>query len=121
MNMKQKTAIAKACHEANKIFCELIGDHSQVHWEDAPKWQQDSAINGVDFLLVNPDSPPSAQHDNWCAVKVAEGWVYGEVKDADAKTHPCMVPYDQLPYEQRFKDGLFRDIYAALSKFTPTE
>jgi len=29
------------------------------------------------------------------------------VKDAKAKTHPCMVDYDQLPAEQRRKDELF--------------
>jgi hypothetical protein len=46
-------------------------------------------------------------HENWTKDKVADGWVYGEVKDAAAKTHPCLVPYDQLPANQRFKDSLF--------------
>jgi len=36
-----------------------------------------------------------------------DGWVYGEVKDPERKTHPCMVPYDDLPIEQRAKDTLF--------------
>jgi hypothetical protein len=36
------------------------------------------------------------------------GWVYGTAKDAEKKTHPCMVPYDKLPLAQRRKDALFQ-------------
>jgi hypothetical protein len=48
------------------------------------------------------------------AEKVAAGWVYGEVKDPDAKppTHPCIVPFEELPPEQQFKDVLFKTIVA---------
>ena len=35
------------------------------------------------------------------------GWVYGEHKDEQRKTHPCIVPYDELPAAQRAKDALF--------------
>jgi hypothetical protein len=121
MKAELRTAIAKACHENNKIFCELIGDTSQVHWEDAPDWQRESALNGIDYLEANPDASESAQHDNWVAAKVADGWKYGPTKDPEAKTHPCIVPFDQLPYEQRFKDTLFRDTYRTFSKSIPAE
>lgn len=47
-------------------------------------------------------------HDSWLAEKARDGWVYGKVKDADAKTHPCIVPFSQLPVEQQIKDALFR-------------
>ena len=40
------------------------------------------------------------------ADKVRDGWVYGEVKDGVKKTHPCLVPYNQLSVEQRSKDSL---------------
>lgn len=64
--------------------------------------------NGVRFIVENPDADLSASHDNWLKQKVAEGWVYGEVKDPEAKTHPCCVPYEELPESQKFKDLLFR-------------
>ncbi|XUM24954.1 RyR domain-containing protein [Bradyrhizobium oligotrophicum S58] len=48
------------------------------------------------------------------ADKLRAGWVHGEVKDADAKTHPCIVPFDQLPRVQQAKDKLFRAVVAAL-------
>lgn len=102
-------------HEANRIWCELNGDFSQPRWVDAPAWQQESAIAGVRFHLANPDAADSASHDAWMAHKTADGWVYGEVKDPDAKTHPCLVPFDQLPPMQQFKDGLFRTIVHLLS------
>lgn len=102
--------IARICHEANRAWCSANGDPSQVAWEEAPTWQRDSAIKGVEFALANPDAPDSAQHDAWMADKIADGWVYGEMKDAAAKTHPCLVPFDQLPPEQQIKDRLFRNI-----------
>lgn len=100
--------VAMMCHEANRTFCLWLGDDSQVGWNAAPEWQKESAVAGVRFVYLNRDAPASANHDSWMAQKVADGWVYGEVKDADAKTHPCIVPYDELPREQQFKDALFR-------------
>jgi len=108
-------AIAEVCHEANRGYCRTLGDDSQQQWSDAPAWQRESAITGVRFSLDNPDAPPSASHDSWLAEKAAAGWTYGEVKDADAKTHPCCVPYDSLPIEQRLKDALFQSVVKALS------
>lgn len=46
--------------------------------------------------------------------KEEDGWVYGPEKDAEKKVHPCMVPYDQLPKEQRMKDVLFGAVVRAM-------
>ena len=70
---------------------------------------------GVRFAIDHPDAPDSAEHDAWMADKIADGWRYGEIKDAEAKTHPCLVPFDQLPREQQAKDALFRAVVKALS------
>lgn len=102
--------IAKQCHEANRQFCISIGDNSQKPWDEAEEWQRESAIDGVKFRINNPDAPDSAQHDAWCDFKIKDGWVYGEVKDTSAKTHPCLVPYEELPYGQKAKDKLFQAI-----------
>jgi hypothetical protein len=111
------TNIAEICHEANRAYCNTLGDNSQVGWALAPEWQRESAIKGVEFCLANPSAPPSANHDSWLAVKEAEGWKYGPVKNAEAKEHPCFVPYDELPSEQKAKDHLFKGIVAALERF----
>lgn len=112
---KSVKQIARVCHEANKGYCESLGDFSQVTWEDADRWQKESAIAGVQFCLENPDAPASANHDSWLAKKEKDGWVYGEIKDVENKTHPCMVPYEQLPVEQQKKDALFKAIVAVLA------
>jgi hypothetical protein len=107
--------IAETCHQANKSLCEAFGDGSQVDWKDAPQWQRHSAIAGVKFCIENPNAPPSANHDSWLAEKRRSGWVYGEVKDPEAKTHPCFVHYDELPADQKAKDHVFKAIVAALA------
>jgi len=109
--------VAKICHEANKALCQTQGDESQPEWNDAPQWQIDSAINGVNFHLDNPDAGPDDSHKSWLAQKEAEGWRYGPVKDPEKKEHPCFVPYEQLPSEQQSKDYLFRGIIHALKPF----
>lgn len=108
-------AIAIICHQANKAWCEINGDNSQQDWGDAPQWQRDSCIKGVEFCLQNPEAPASANHDSWLEEKERTGWVYGPVKDADKKEHPCCVPYDELPRVQKVKDSLFKAIVGALS------
>lgn len=105
--------IAQMCHEANRAYCSLTGDNSQMPWAEAPEWQKQSAINGVKFHLENPDSKPSDSYNSWMKEKIETGWVYGPVKDAEKKEHPCMVPYEELPIEQRFKDYLFLSVVRA--------
>lgn len=106
--------IAAVCHEANRALCAELGDFSQPTWKDAPDWQVESAIVGVVFNLSNPGAPASASHDSWLEEKRKGGWVYGPVKDAEKKEHPCFVPYEELPKEQQAKDHLFKAIVGAL-------
>ena len=106
--------IAKMCHQANKTWCELNNDSSQKDWNEAEQWQRDSAVKGVEFKLANPNAGKDAQHNAWMADKVNDGWVFGEVKDAENKTHPCIVPFEQLPEFQQKKDALFCAIVDAL-------
>lgn len=112
--------IAKVCHETNKAFCESIGDFTQLSWEDAPKWQRDSAIKGVEFNLANPDAPAYASHNSWLEQKIIDGWKYGPVKNAETKEHPCFVPFEELPAEQQVKDHLFKSVVANLSVLVGT-
>ena len=106
--------IASIAHTLNAAYCLSLGDTSQVAWELASEAQRNSCIHGVEMHLANPDATPEDSHASWLAHKVAEGWTYGEVKDEAAKTHPCCVPYDQLPAEQKAKDYIFRATVHAL-------
>lgn len=109
--------LAAICHEANRAYCEAIGDKSQVTWDNAPDWQKVSAVAGVITHLRDMDITPEQSHKAWMEHKASEGWGYGPEKDFERKTHPCMVPYDQLPEAQRAKDHLFRGIIHSLAGF----
>ena len=106
---------AMICHETNRAYCISIGDTSQPRWEDAPQWQKDSAISGVKFRAEHPDATGASMHQNWVNDKVKAGWRLGPVKDAEKKEHPCMVPYSELPHEQKVKDHLFQAVLDAVN------
>lgn len=108
--------IARIAHEVTRAYCAAHGDHSQLAWEDAPEWQRLSAIHGVQALLTNPDISPEELHRRWVEEKIAQGWVWGKVKDTVAKTHPCMVEYEALPLMQQVKDSLFRTVVLEVAR-----
>lgn len=43
-------------------------------------------------------------HDVWAAGRIKDGWVYGDVRDDNKKTHPCLVPYEDLPESEKEYD-----------------
>ena len=105
MSMVDK--IARVAHQVNRAYCQSIGDMSVPEWEDAPDWQRQSVRVGVLALIDDPSMTPRDSHDSWLATKLADGWVYGPVKDPELKQNPCMMPYDELPAFQKTKDHLF--------------
>lgn len=107
-------AIARVAHEINKAYCQAMGDNSQPTWYDAPQWQVKSAVNGVLFHVEHPNAGPEASHNSWLKEKLENGWRLGHVKDANEKTHPCILPFQDLPKEQQAKDFLFRQVVHSL-------
>lgn len=121
--------IARVCHEANRAWCEINGDESQVPWDEAPDWIRESATGGVHAVMLglrhgfadvlSHDDAAAALHVLWMKDKIRDGWTYGESKDPIAKTHPCICPFHELPEEQQQKDRLFLSIvlcFSALSR-----
>jgi len=43
-------------------------------------------------------------HDEWTRQRRAEGWTYGEHRDDQARTHPCLIPYAELPESEKAID-----------------
>ena len=58
---------------------------------------------------IGPDrnESPRELHEAWVRAYEAMGWRYGPVRDREAKTHPDMVPYDDLGQLERDKDAVF--------------
>lgn len=107
--------IAQATHEINRLYCQFLGDDSQVPWSQAPQWQRESAIAGVKAVIDGTAKTPQEQHEAWVKQKRDDGWAYGQIKDADKKTHPCLVSYDELPIAQQRKDSIFMAVVEGLT------
>ena len=103
--------IAEACHEMNLQFCSIIGDPA-TFWDDLSIGLKASIMTGVEGAING--NTPEQSHQNWIDCRTNLGWTYGE-RDDDAKTHPCMLPYDELPAAQKSKDKIFLAVVEALA------
>ena len=43
-------------------------------------------------------------HEVWAASRMAEGWTLGPERNTEKKTTPCLVPYGELPEEEKAYD-----------------
>ena len=43
-------------------------------------------------------------HENWARQRMADGWTWGPARDDARREHPCLVPYDALPEEEKEYD-----------------
>lgn len=43
-------------------------------------------------------------HEVWAETRISQGWTFGEKRNDDLKTHPCLIPYEELPEEEREYD-----------------
>jgi RyR domain len=52
-------------------------------------------------------SSPEELHDGWVQAYINMGWTYGPERSVTDKTHPDMVPFDQLEKREQDKDAGF--------------
>ena len=43
-------------------------------------------------------------HEVWAQTRISQGWTYGAERNDTLKQHPCLVPYEDLPEEERVYD-----------------
>lgn len=43
-------------------------------------------------------------HEVWAESRIKQGWRYGAQRNDELKTHPCLVPYEDLPEEEKEYD-----------------
>lgn len=94
-------------HEANRYYCQSLGDDSQPPWAEAAEWQQASVLAGVRNIVQNPATAPGDSHQRWLEHKIADGWKLGPVKDPEKKEHPNMRPFEELNLNEQAKDHLY--------------
>lgn len=43
-------------------------------------------------------------HEVWAETRIKQGWTYGKQRNDELKAHPCLVPYEDLPEEEKEYD-----------------
>ena len=43
-------------------------------------------------------------HEVWAETRIQQGWRYGKQRNDELKTHPCLIPYEELPEEEKEYD-----------------
>ena len=43
-------------------------------------------------------------HEVWAQSRIEQGWTYGNERSDALKTHPCLVPYEDLPEVEKAYD-----------------
>jgi hypothetical protein len=74
----------------NKLYTPVPIDTSDVELSE-------ELLQLVELLAENT-------HDNWSAGRIAEGWTYGTVRNDELKQSPCLVPYNELPENEKEYD-----------------
>jgi hypothetical protein len=106
------SVVMRAVHETIRAYQEAAGEQPVSAWADAGPLQR-STREAVEFALHDPT--PGAQHEAWAAAKSRDGWRYGPEKDAEQKTHPSLVPFEQLSANEQRKDALVIAVVRALA------
>jgi len=59
------------------------------------------------YMKMEKLPTPEEAHNSWMESYFKMGWKYGDVRDPVAKLHPDLVPYYDLPLDEREKDAIF--------------
>lgn len=43
-------------------------------------------------------------HEVWAQTRIAQGWKYGPERNDEEKLHPMLIPYEDLPEEEKVYD-----------------
>lgn len=43
-------------------------------------------------------------HEVWAQSRMEQGWTYGKERSDALKQHPCLIPYEELPEDEKAYD-----------------
>jgi len=108
MNEQIKEKIAELVYEATRMEAEWSNRRIVPEpWQYRDEAFRTQFINIVHQYMEKGIPTPEEAHDSWMKKYFEMGWVYGEVRDAEKKTHPDLVPYNELPQDEKDKDAIF--------------
>ena len=69
-----------------------------------PKPVDTKSIVLSEELLSLTEKMAENVHEIWSEGRIREGWKYGEKRDDNLKTTPCLVPYSELSEQEKAYD-----------------
>lgn len=72
--------------------------------EYIPNPAETSDVKLPEELLPLIEEMAKNVHEVWSQNRMNEGWTYGPKRDDTKKTHPCLVPYNELPESEKEYD-----------------
>ena len=73
-----------------------------------PKIVDTSSIELPEQLMLLAEQMAENVHEIWAATRIEQGWIYGPERNDSLKHHPCLVPYSELPEEEKVYDRTTR-------------
>lgn len=55
-------------------------------------------------LMLLSESIAENVHNVWAAYRILDGWTWGKERNDSLKTHPCLIPYNDLPESEKEYD-----------------
>ncbi|ADQ53088.1 conserved hypothetical protein [Aeromonas phage 65] len=86
----------------------VLGDTDTL-WKDEPEKVKRVWTKHVNYIIDHPDSDSQTVHNLWRTYKNGQGWIFGEEKSTEDKTHPCLVPYEKLHEIEHMKYFIFME------------
>lgn len=112
-NLKE---VAKIIYEATRL--EAQWSRRKIvpeKFEKRSKAFQEQFISIIKKYLYLSELPtPEEAHNSWMRSYKKMGWKYGKERDPKKKLHPDMIPFCDLPQDERDKDAIFLTIVWAI-------
>lgn len=104
----------RAAYEASRSWCLSIGDDTHEPYDNLSTAEKAPIRESVIGILQG--NIPEQAHEDWRRRKIADGWSWGSEKDDVRKTHPALLPYEELDLEQRVKNDIWCGVTQLMQK-----
>lgn len=117
--------IAEILHNAVSAIPRIDGS-VMVPWDALNGILKDKAADTVALLMEKSimfahGMSDEYLHDIWHANMIEMGWAYGPTYSLEHKLHPSMVPFNELPDDEKIKDAIWAGIIYALYPYYTKE
>ncbi|QIH75183.1 hypothetical protein GTN31_02375 [Macrococcoides canis] len=89
-------------------------------WDELDGFKKGSSIARADYYwiqkwlkehtIIKQNELMELEHIRWCRYHYINHWSYGKERDDLLRKHNLLVPYNELPLEEKLKDSIYNDI-----------